>query len=711
MKYIVILLLSLIVYMLPQQSSAISVPVNYTDSWNYYRLHKRGGCGGPPDFKAQTLFGMSLDKQFTLQAQGIRNLNQNESGAGDIPVGTNLLAYNDNVTGSYWYAQVDNATPPMDNNIYNWNYMSSGGDCSGGYEVQNQMRGGIIGQVGHSISSSDPSIIDCASAPNLSRGCTTKREGVATLTVSWPGSGSYYVERNYQWGSTFPKITYEAQVCTVTGYTFVRYSGRVPITKCSCPAGTNQRIVSTGRVGGQSVVCIRNLGNVFTAAGGGYAREGWGYSLNPITYTVRVKNPNQAPTVAYTGTTGIGYNTATANWSYSDVDGDAQTNAAVQIATDPGFTNIVWGGYAGTASNIAISGLIPGTTYYPRVAAYNPVNGWTGWLNGVAFSTKVNNPPNLDQLSCGGTGTGYTTGNINWNYTGTDEPGDELVLKAKWRREGEVDWVWDNLPYNTRTGNIDISGLISGYEYDIQVSLNDNRNSNLGDRWKGCGRFTTTEYPEPSVDFNLKSGSTTVAKGETLTIKTGDPISTNWKITNTDGLNPSSCALSTEGVRTIFNESGLGFGPDSRQNNNVEPDKADQTYTINLSCTGKEAKVPRSVNANITLVIQSYPLISCRVVNTKVVSAERPTAEVEGTIGNANPQYTWRIKRTIGENYGSPITSDSTTQKFTLDYTGLGLGKYNPVIEAKGSLGRTAEKTCTGDITNFGDRSIREVAK
>ncbi len=707
MKYIVILLLSLIVYMLPQQSSAISVPVNYTDSWNYYRYHKRGGCGGPPDFKAQTLFGMSLDKQFTLQAQGVRNLNLNESGAGDIPVGTNLVAYNDNVTGSYWYTAVDNATPPMDNNIYNWNYVSYGGACSGGYEVQNQMQGGIIGQVGYTLSSSNDGIIDCASSGGSS--CRTVGQGAANITVSFPGSGSYYVARNYQWGRTFPQITYELQVCTVTGYTFVRGAGRQPTTQCGCPTGTTQTIVSTGRVGGQSVRCIRNRGNVFTPNGGDYARGGWGYSLNSITYTVRVKNPNQAPTVAYTGTTDIGYHTATANWSYSDADGDAQTNVAIQIATDPGFTNIVWGGYAGTASNIAISGLIPGTTYYPRVAVYNPVNGWTGWEDGPVFSTKVNNPPNLDQLSCGGTGTGYTTGNTNWNYTGTDEPGDELVLKARWRREGEVDWVWDNLPYNTRTGNIDISGLISGYEYDIQVSLNDNRNSNLGDRWKGCGKLTPLNYPEPSVDFNLRSRSTTVAKGETLTIKTGDPISTNWKITNTVGLQDNSCKLSTAGARDIFRENNIEL-ESSRQNNNVEPDKADQTYTINLSCTGKEAKVPKSVNANITLVIQSYPLITCKILKN-VVSAESPIAQVEATVGNANNPYTWRIKRTIGEDYGSSITSDNITQKFTLDYTGLGLGKYNPVIEAKGSLGRTEEKPCTGDITNFGDRTIREVAK
>jgi hypothetical protein len=307
--------------------------------------------------------------------------------------------------------------------------------------------------------------------------------------------------------------------------------------------------------------------------------------------------------------------------------------------------------------------------------------------------------------------TGYTTGKANWNYTGTDEPGDLLVFKLRYKKTTESVWSPTvNLPGN-RAGAQDIANLISGYGYNIEISLNDNRNVHLGDRWRGCGIFTTTEYPDPSVDFNLKSGSTTVAKGGTITIKTGDPISTNWTITNTVGLQDNSCALSTTGVRDIFKENNLGFGYESRQNNNIASDKADQTYTINLSCIGKDARIPKSVNASITLVIQSYPLISCSIVN-KVVSTENPTAQVEGRIENANSPYIWEIKRYtgVGENYGSPITSTSATQNFNLDYTGLGLGKYKPVIRAKGNGGRTAEKECS-EISNFGNRSIQEVAK
>ena len=428
--------------------------------------------------------------------------------------------------------------------------------------------------------------------------------------------------------------------------------------------------------------------------------------VNCGTFTTKV---NQPPTLNYTSTTNISYNTATANWTYSDPDGDPQIRYDLKVRALGGredFSTLS----NGSRTNAGISGLRPGTTYIPSIRVENGPNGWTGWKDGPSFTTLANNPPNLDQLSCNGVSTGYTSGKANWNYTGTDEPGDVLVLRLRYKKTTESIWTTVNLPGN-RAGAQDIANLISGYGYNIEISLNDNRNVHLGDRWKGCGIFTTTEYPDPSVDFNLTSGSTTVAKGGTITIKTGDPISTNWTITNTVGLQDNSCALSTTGVRDIFRENNIGF-ESSRQNNNVAADKADQTYTINLSCTGKDARIPKSVNASITLVIQSYPLISCSIVN-KVVSTESPTAQVEGRIENANSPYIWEIKRYtgVGENYGSPITSTSETQNFTLDYTGLGLGKYKPVIRAKGTGGRTAEKECSEGISNLGNRSIQEVAK
>jgi hypothetical protein len=719
-KYIGIVLIGIFCLLLPQFSYAVAVPVDYTSFWAYSKYFNRGSCGAGPwgDFEAYTNFYMSLSKQFDLSSTNLGGLSQSEGRV--IRPGESITASNYDVTGSYSYSSADHGTPNMDNQINYWDYTSRVGDCGSVYDVKNQMRGGIYSQLGYTLSSSNSAVIDCSAGQS----CTAKDQtGTATITVSFPGAGSYYVQRAYDFGKTY--ATTSAAPCTTTpGRQVCNRNGCTTpsTTTCTCPSGTQseytQNVCQGAPRNGQTcnLVTMCRTAATFNRLGGDTATGSWNFTLSSINYNLTVEVPNQPPTVSYTSTTDISYNTAKANWSYSDPEGDAQANYAVQVATDTGFGNIVFSQQLlGSTTNMVVSGLRPGTTYYPRVAVQDARGAWSAWVTGPAFTTVANNPPNLDQLSCNGESTGYTSGRVNWDYIGTDEPGDMLVFRLRYKKTTESVWTTVNLPTN-RAGAQDIANLISGYGYNVEISLNDNRNAHLGDRWKGCGIFTTTEYPEPSVEFNLRSGSTTVAKGGTLTIKTGDPISTNWKITNPDGitppdgLNPNSCALSNTGVRTIFNESGLGFGPDSRQNNNVAADTSDRTYTIKLTCTGKDARVPKSVNANITLVIQSYPLISCRIIK-KVVSTESPTAQVEGTINNANPQYKWEIKRYAGDTYTTPITNGNAIQNFTLDYTGLEFGKYKPVIRAQGALARTSETECSENISNFGTRSFQEVAK
>jgi hypothetical protein len=705
-KYIGIVFLGIFCLLLPQFSFAVAVPVNYTSSWAYSKYFNRGSCGAGAwgDFEAYTNFYMSLSKQFDLSSTNLGGLSQTEGRV--IRPGESITAVNYNVTGSYSYSSADHGTPNMDDQINYWDYTSGVGDCGAVYDVKNQMRGGIWSQLGYTLSSSNNGVIDCSAGTS----CTAKSQtGTATITVSFPGEGSYYVQRAYDFGKTYSDV-YTAP-CTTTQSKICGRNGCPSVTTCTCNSGDAEYSIVSGGKDSRSNTKMCRKPATFHRLDGATATCAWNYSLSSIEYKLTVEVPNRAPTVSYTSTTDISYNTAKANWSYSDPDGDAQATYAVQVATDPGFGNIVFSqvGLGGTTNMaMAVDSLIPGTTYYPRVIVQDTKGAWSAWVNGPSFTTLANNPPNLDQLSCNGVSTGYTSGKVNWDYTGTDEPGDILVFRLRYKKTTESVWTTVNLPTN-RAGAQDIANLISGYGYNIEVSLNDNRNVHLGDRWKGCGIFTTTEYPEPSVDFNLRSGSTTVAKGGTLTVKTGDPISTNWTITNTVGLQENSCALSTTGVRDIFRENNIEF-ESSRQNNNIAADKADQAYTINLSCTGKDARVPKSVNANITLVIQSYPLISCRIVNNKVVSTESPIVQVEGKIENANSPYTWKIKRFAGENYGSPITGTSTTQNFTLDYNGLGLGKYKPVIRANGLGSRISEKEC-GEISNFANRFIREVAK
>jgi len=719
-KLILIGIIFSLICISPTITSAVSVPINYTDKWEYYRYIDLGGCKGGRwfgDFETKTSFTIELKKQFDLIAGNIKTLSQNESSV--ISTGVELKAMNYDVEGSYNYESADRATPPLDGKTYSREYISQGGDCGGLYVVRDKVRGGITRQagytmdnnIGYTLTSSNNDIIDCSSR-NL---CVTKNNGTATVTVSFTGTGSYYLQRSYDFGN-YRKFEYWiwGDMCPV-GYTKTNSSRTEKAYQSYCVANDTVWTSANDACGlfNPGKKCFEEIP----------AYNAWEYTLNPISYTIQVARPNTPPTVTYDKTDPISYTTATANWSYSDPEGDVQTDAQIQIATDSGFSYIVFSnGQAGAATNMTISGLAHSTTYYPRVKVWNNENGEGQWVNGAAFNTKANNPPNLDQLSCGGTGTGYTTGNINWNYTGIDEAGDELILRAKWKRPEDGVWTVVELPYNTRTGNIDISGLISGYAYDIQVSLNDNRNTHLGDRWKGCGTLTPQNYPAPKVTYSIsKTGDSSKSEtnGETLVLNTGDNVNATWSITDTVGL--ESCALSTTGGANLPGEQAFrdslsltdaGFSGNI-YNKQVPTIPEDRTYSVNLICPGKPAETVMSVNQTINLKVESYPTVSCSIENDKRSVQEGDTdITIKATVGNVN-SYTWKIGRGINDT--NPINSNGATSNLNLtqnlSYVGLDFGRYSPWIEVTKSGGdnRTTGKKSCGTITNFGSRTIREV--
>ncbi len=669
-KIQIILLLFTILTIFPTVTQAVSVPVNYTGSWSYRRGHGRVNCGSG-GLSTRTDFGMYLNKQFDLTASGVKTLAQNESAI--IPTGVNLVASNYPTTGSYWYSSGDYATPPMDGQVYNWNY-DVGVACRDMVKMENQMIGGIPVQLDYILTSSNNAIIDCSGR----RSCTTRSDGSATVTVSFPGAGYYYVERRYKY--------YAKPVRWMMG----------------ARSGSWQVAGPLQWINGQTI----------TGA--------WNYTLNPISYTMTVRNPNQPPIINNINTNNISYNTATANWSYTDPEGDIQRGSHVQIATDSGFSNIVYNnGQNGAGTSMSISGLQPGTIYYPRVRVWNNENGWTGWINGPAFTTLVNNPPNLDLLSCGATSepTNYERARLTWNYTGTDEPGDQLVLRARWKRSPEdTNWQVFNLP-SDKTGGLDMRNLISGYTYELQVSLNDNRNSHLGDRWKGCGTVTPPNYPEPTVEFSLnKTGdiNTAVQKGGTLTLKTGDRVSSNWNITNNIGVVGNSCKISSINTiggdnTVIYNNTGLGFTGNNVLGNNLPVNINDQRYIISLECAGRTAKTPRSINETITLVVESYPTVSCNIQGDKIVKEGDTSIDINAQVGNV-ASYIWEAGPDSGDKTRKKQSGNSPIPNpLRLDYTGLDFGKYTPWVSVtKLGTNRTTPVTC-GAITNFGSSNIKEV--
>lgn len=134
------------------------------------------------------------------------------------------------------------------------------------------------------------------------------------------------------------------------------------------------------------------------------------YSFPPVIYTVTVPGTINTPhTSTCTGATGITTNSATVNWSYSDIDNDPQTQYMVQLSrksyTDPTFatsTDVLFAtsGTGGGTSH-TFSGLVSNTTYYSRIRTYNQVNGWS--LYSICSSSFTTSTVGAQSCSCNGT--------------------------------------------------------------------------------------------------------------------------------------------------------------------------------------------------------------------------------------------------------------------------------------------------------------------
>jgi len=454
------------------------------------------------------------------------------------------------------------------------------------------------------------------------------------------------------------------------------------------------------------------------------------YGSAEFTYNFKVYNPNSPPVVASCGASNVSYNNGRIIWNYTDPDGDAQRKAYIQVSTASNFTNPV----VNTVRNdnrttLDINGLIPGTRYYFQVKV-NDGKVDSAWRNCGSFDTPRNNPPDLNKLSCSATSgaTDYERARLTWNYTGIDEPGDQLVLKARYKRNPEdADWTALNLSNNS-TGARNINDLISGFTYQVQISLNDNRNSHLGDRWKGCGTVTPPNYPVPQVTYSIsKFGNPSTAKtnDQTLVLKTGDSVNANWSINNGTQVGLQSCVLSTTGGTSLpssvpgqpgeqaFRNSLTGIGFSRNINNNKVPTiREDRTYNVNLNCTGKPAKIVRNVNQKINLKVESWPiLISCIIDGNSTLQEGQTSINIKATVGNVN-SYRWKIGKfgtDANPTIGGPSTNLNLSQ--TLDYKGVPFGRYIPWVEVAraDNSSRTDKKNCTGTVNNLGTSTIREV--
>jgi hypothetical protein len=730
---LLVLLSILLITLIPTQTNAVGVGVNYTGSWVKEQEFKCPGVSfASCDFKAKADFKISLSKNFDLSSSTLGNLNQNEWRV--IRPNESITATNHSVTGSYSYSFGDRRTPPLDGIVYKETTTSAAGYYGTTFDVRSEIKGGISSQLGYRLTSSDNSVIDCSAGSS----CTARdKDGTATITVSFPGKGSYYLERSFEWGW---ELDSGESIPAIRTQSSNPKSGST--TSNSCP---DSRLTLVGSFSNPS--CKNNSSNqIWVKKGEGKWNGAWNYTLNTISYNVRVERPNQPPVVSNVNTNNISYNTATVNWAFTDPDrGDYQTDVEVRVLY--ASNNKRADTESATGANIRsfnIDGLRPGTTYYPQVIAKDSKGAPSGWVNGPQFTTDANNPPDLSTLSCKGITLGepnYTSAKLEWDYTGKDEPGDQLIVEARWRIDpneptpnesiynNAKEWKIINLG-SARSGSADMTELISGYKYQLQISLNDNRNSHLGDRWKGCRTVTPENYPNPNVQFSLSRGTNIKSIGETLEIETGNSVSASWEITNSNGfpetgVEGNSCRLITTntggGVNADIFSSGTNRGLTGSNivGQNLPVSLVDQEYNIELNCKGKPAKDKRDISESIKLVVQTYPVVSCRI-DGKTTVKEGDTSiniNANANVRNVLDEYKWiaRVNKDntsdgqIGGTKISPQNPD--TLNISLDYSGIAFGKYNPWIQVTKTVGgaaRSRAATC-GTVSNLGSSTIREV--
>ena len=139
--------------------------------------------------------------------------------------------------------------------------------------------------------------------------------------------------------------------------------------------------------------------------------------------------------------------------SFSDPDGDAHKQTRWWIATDSGFSNLVWEKYDNTgdmlSQQVDAGVLQPSTTYYWRAVFQDNTNLWGYWSNTWSFRTGSGpRPPTLPQLKLPVNGSGGVGLVPALELMGFSDPDGDTQQNTQWQVATDngftnvtVDWL------------------------------------------------------------------------------------------------------------------------------------------------------------------------------------------------------------------------------------------------------------------------------
>lgn len=177
---------------------------------------------------------------------------------------------------------------------------------------------------------------------------------------------------------------------------------RMAVNQSSTFLITNYDFTTTYSVTANGGSVYRN-GDTITYTAPGSVNANAGFTINGRTFVVNVTaNFPKPATIAAPGQASVNQLSAftiTVNaFGMSYGAGDTHLNTSWQLATDPGFTNIVLANYDNATDKLTwtVSGLTANTTYYVRARFAATTAGYGDWGDSVMFRTTSDFLPNLE---------------------------------------------------------------------------------------------------------------------------------------------------------------------------------------------------------------------------------------------------------------------------------------------------------------------------
>ncbi|HNZ71559.1 MAG TPA: BACON domain-containing carbohydrate-binding protein, partial [Prolixibacteraceae bacterium] len=184
----------------------------------------------------------------------------------------------------------------------------------------------------------------------------------------------------------------------------------------------------------------------------------------------------------------------------------------LQIATDMGFTNVVYEDSTISANSKEISGLSAGTNYYWKVKAKNS-NGISNWSDTWNFSTEEDKFLNVDKT--------------NVSVSASEGSTTSLAISSNTEWTVASDQTWLTINPLSATGN-------------KTISLTANKNNTINPR-SATISIASQGLPTKTVTVTQDAGAATLdVSSSNLTIESTNGSTTNFSVTSNTSWNASS---------------------------------------------------------------------------------------------------------------------------------------------------------------------------